>query len=77
MNILSLHACQIGMVLLSESLQRPQNTIFSTQDTGSYLVVYVDNSHLQGDSYESCLKNVNDTIIMLWSLGFTSHPEKS
>ena len=29
------------------------------------------------DSYESCLKNVNDTIIMLWSLGVTIHHEKS
>ena len=28
-------------------------------------VVYTDNSCLQGGSYESCLKNVNDTIIML------------
>ena len=32
---------------------------------GHTSVVYVDNSYLQGDSYESCLKNVNDTIIML------------
>ena len=28
-------------------------------------VVDVDHSYLQEDSYESCLKNVNDTIIML------------
>ena len=28
-------------------------------------VVYIDNSCLQGGSYESRLKNVNDTIIML------------
>ena len=40
-------------------------------------VVYVDDSYLQGDSSESCLKNVNDTIIILRSLGFTIHPEKS
>ena len=44
---------------------------------GHTSVVYVDNSYLQGDSYESCLKNVNDTIIMLRSLGFTIHPERS
>ena len=31
---------------------------------GHASVVYVDDSYLQGDSYESCLKNVNDTIIM-------------
>ena len=39
--------------------------------------VYVDYSYLQGNSYESCLKNVNDTKIMLQSLGFPMHPEKS
>ena len=44
---------------------------------GHTSVVSVDNYYLQGDSYESYLKNVNDTIIMLRSLGFTIHPEKS
>ena len=44
---------------------------------GHTSVVYVDNSYLQGDSYESCLKNLNDTIIMFQSLGFTIHPEKA
>ena len=53
-----------------------ESTILSTQDAWSYLI-YVDDSYLQGDSYEeSCLKNVNDTIIMLRSLDFTIHPEK-
>ena len=44
---------------------------------GHTSVVYVDDFYSQGDSYESCLKNTNDTIIMLQSLGFTIHPEKS
>ena len=44
---------------------------------GHTSVVYVNDSYLQGDSYESCLKNLNDTIIMFRSLGFTIHPEKS
>ena len=44
---------------------------------GHTSVVFVGDSYLQGDSYESCLKNVNDTIIMLRSLGFTIHPEIS
>ena len=43
---------------------------------GHTSVVYVDNSYLQGDSYESCLKNVNDTIIMLQLWDFTTDPEK-
>ena len=44
---------------------------------GHTSVVYLDKSYLQGDSYESCLKNVNYTIIMLRSLGFIIHTEKS
>ena len=40
-------------------------------------VVHVDNFYLQGESYESCLKNVNYAIIMLRSLGFTIHSENS
>ena len=43
---------------------------------GHTSVVYVDDSYLQGNSYECCLNNVNDTIIMLPSLGFTIHPQK-
>ena len=34
---------------------------------GHTSVVHVDDSYLQGDSYESCFMNVNDTIIMLRS----------
>ena len=44
---------------------------------GHTSVVDADHSYLQEDSYESCLKNVNDTIIMLRSSGITIHPEKS
>ena len=44
---------------------------------GHTSVVNVDDSDPQGDSYESCQNNVNDTIIMLQSLGFTIHPDKS
>ena len=54
-----------------------KNTIFSTQDAGPYLSCICRRFYLQGDSYESCLKNVNDTIIMFRSLGFTIHLEKS
>ena len=49
-------------------------TVFRMQSHIS--VVYVDDSYLQGDSYES-LKNLNDTMIMLQSLGFTVHPENT
>ena len=44
---------------------------------GHTSVVYIGNSFLQEESYKSYLKNVNDTIFMLRSLGFTIHPKKS
>ena len=44
---------------------------------GHTSVVYEDDSYLQGDTYESCLKNVNVAITMLRSLGFTIDPKKS
>ena len=68
-NILSLHACQMGMVLPWESLQRLPFSVLRMQSHAS--VVYVDDSYLQGDSYESNLKDVNDQITMLRSLGYT------
>ena len=40
-------------------------------------VVYVDDSCLQGDTYESCLNNVLDTSNLLRELGFVIYPEKS
>ena len=44
---------------------------------GHLSVVFVDDSYLQGDTYAECINNINDTIHMLTSLGFTIHPEKS
>ena len=44
---------------------------------GFVSVVFVDDSHLQGNSYESCLLNIENTIDLLRSLGFTIHPTKS
>ena len=55
-----------------------KSTIFSNPDAGPYLSCICSRSYLHGDSYESCcLKDVNNTIIMLRALGFTIHPEKS
>ena len=38
---------------------------------------YIDDSYLQGGSYEECLGNVLDTVKMFLSLGFILHPHKS
>lgn len=39
--------------------------------------VYVDDSYLQGDTYESCLNNILGTLNLLRKLEFVIHPEKS
>ena len=44
---------------------------------GHNSVVYVDNSYLQGDTYQSCLANILDTIKLLREVGFVNHPDKS
>ena len=38
---------------------------------------YIDDSYLQGGSYEECLANVLDTVKMFLSLGFILHPQNS
>ena len=40
-------------------------------------VVFVDDSYLQGRTFSTCEDNVNSTVHLLQSLGFTIHPEKS
>ena len=44
---------------------------------GHNSAVYVDDSYLQGDTYQSCLANILDTIKSLRELGFVIHPDKS
>lgn len=38
---------------------------------------YIDDSCLQGSTYETCLQNITDTVTLMDSLGLTVHPEKS
>ena len=44
---------------------------------GHISVSFVDDSYLQGKTYEECLKNIQATISLLRRLGFTIHIEKS
>ena len=44
---------------------------------GHQSVVYVDESFLQGHSFEACQENVSVTVHLLQKLGFTVHPDKS
>ena len=44
---------------------------------GQNSVVYVDDSYLQGETYQTCLDNISDTIKLLRELGFVIHTVKS
>ena len=44
---------------------------------GHVSTAYTDDSCLQGMSYNSCLKNISDTVSLMDSLGLTVHPSKS
>ena len=44
---------------------------------GHNSVVYVDDSYLQGETYQAYLDNISNTIKLLWELGFVIHTEKS
>ena len=47
------------------------------REIGYLSVVYVDDSYLQGETFEECLQNITETVKLLQSPGFTIHPEKS
>ena len=44
---------------------------------GQLSVVFVDDTYLQGLTFEQCLYNVQETITILQTLGFTIHSQKS
>ena len=52
--------------------------IFSTlREKGYDSVIYVDDSFLQGETYENCMQNIRSTMTLLQNTGFVIHPEKS
>lgn len=49
----------------------------SLRSKGHVSVAYIDDSYLQGETYEQCLKNIQDTIDLFEQLGFKINKEKS
>eukprot|EP00794_Sanderia_malayensis_P010313 gene10313-11382_t len=47
------------------------------RNKGHLSVAYIDDSYLQADTYDKCVKNIIDTVTLLDSLGFVVHPKKS
>ena len=58
-------------------------SVWDLSKMGHENVAYIDDSLLQGDSYEQCMNNIIDTMKLidsfkgLYSLGLTIHPVKS
>ena len=67
MTCFNLHACEMDIDLLWESLPK----IFHNP------VVYVHDSYLQGEIYQTCLDNIFDNIKLLREPGVVIHTEKS
>ena len=44
---------------------------------GHNSVAYIADLYLQGDTYQSCLTNILDTVNLLRELGFVIHSDKS
>ena len=44
---------------------------------GHISVFYVNDTYLQGNTWQECLDNVKTTVSLLYKLGFTIHLEKS
>jgi hypothetical protein len=42
-----------------------------------FTVYFIDDSWLVGDSYQSCMRNVNETVQLMDKLGFTVNRTKS
>lgn len=40
-------------------------------------MAYIDDSYLQGNDFDACLSNVNETVELFIKLGFVIHPVKS
>ena len=52
--------------------------VFATlRAKGHISTAYTDDSCLQGKTYDACLRNIQDTVSLMDSLGLTVHPEKS
>ena len=47
------------------------------RQAGHLSVGYIDDSYLQGATYDTCLANIKDTVALFTKLGLLIHPDKS
>lgn len=67
-----------GLALCPRKFTKLLKPAYSTlRQMGHLSVSYIDDSYLQADTYEQCVQNVIDTVVLFNNLGFTVHPDKS
>ena len=55
----------------------PKPVYYTLRQAGHLSTGYIDDSYLQGTSYDQCLENVKDTVTLFNKLGLLIHPDKS
>ncbi len=71
-------ALVMGMTTAPRVFTKVLKPVFaSLRAKGHISTAYIDDSCLQGHSYDSCLANIDDTVELMDSLGLTIHPSKS
>ena len=67
-----------GLALCPRQFTKLLKPVFSSLRKLGYIsVVYIDDTWLISEDYNSCVNNIAETITLLDRLGFVIHPEKS
>ena len=67
-----------GLALCPRQFTKLLKPVFSSlRKLGHISVVYIDDTWLTSEDYNSCVNNIAETITLLDRLGFVIHPEKS
>jgi len=73
-----IHLLAKWVVICPSILYKDLKPVYSSLcSKGHVNVGYIDNLHLQGDTYKECKHYVQDSLNLFEKLGFLPHPEKS
>ena len=71
-------ALVMGLATAPRVFTKILKPVFATlRAKGHISTIYIDDSCLQGQTYQSCLQNIDDTVSLLDSLGLTINTDKS
>ena len=67
-----------GLTFCPRKFPKLMKPIFATlRDRGHLSVGCIDDSYLQGDDYEHCVRNITNTVSLVDKVGLVPHPDKS